>query len=116
MVTAFFVTRLLHGYFQIYLNVNKSLEREKELAGMNARYLQTLKLENDLRRALKDNQLQLYYQPSLDMKPQEIVGMEALIRWHHPEMGMIPPAEFTFEQQLLEKSQISASLKDAQAM
>jgi len=51
-------------------------------------------LQNDLRQALKKNELELYYQPKIDMKSGRIVCMEALLRWRHPEIGMIPPAEF----------------------
>jgi diguanylate cyclase (GGDEF)-like protein/PAS domain S-box-containing protein len=51
-------------------------------------------LHNDLRQALEKNQLELYYQPKIDMKSGRIACMEALLRWRHPEIGMIPPAEF----------------------
>ncbi|OAI27543.1 EAL domain-containing protein [Methylomonas koyamae] len=44
--------------------------------------------------ALAQNQLRLYYQPKVNLKSGEIVGMEALIRWRHPERGLLPPAEF----------------------
>jgi diguanylate cyclase (GGDEF)-like protein len=51
-------------------------------------------LEGYLRKALENNELSLFYQPKVALKTQRIVGAEALIRWHHPELGMIPPAEF----------------------
>ncbi len=51
-------------------------------------------IENELRVALKDNQLELYYQPQIDTRTGKIVGLEALIRWRHPEKGMIPPIKF----------------------
>jgi diguanylate cyclase (GGDEF)-like protein/PAS domain S-box-containing protein len=51
-------------------------------------------LQNDLRQALNNNEFELYYQPKIDMKSGRIVCMEALLRWCHPEIGMIPPAEF----------------------
>ncbi|TPQ24815.1 EAL domain-containing protein [Methylomonas koyamae] len=44
--------------------------------------------------ALAQNQFRLYYQPKVNLKSGEIVGMEALIRWRHPERGLLPPAEF----------------------
>ncbi|WP_156291677.1 sensor domain-containing protein [Oceanobacillus salinisoli] len=51
-------------------------------------------LENDLRSAVDDNQLELYYQPKVCTEHNEIVGAEALIRWNHPKWGLIPPNEF----------------------
>jgi len=51
-------------------------------------------LEKDLHIALKENQFELYYQPKIDASPQHVSGLEALIRWHHPERGLIPPDEF----------------------
>jgi len=51
-------------------------------------------LENELRLAFDNNQLELYYQPKIDMKSGKIVCMEALLRWRHPEIGMVPPAQF----------------------
>ncbi len=48
----------------------------------------------DLRRALDQRQFELYYQPEVDLSTRKIVGLEALIRWNHPERGMISPAEF----------------------
>lgn len=51
-------------------------------------------IENELRVALKEKQLELYYQPQIDVEKQQIVGFEALIRWRHPEKGMIPPIKF----------------------
>ncbi|MFW2374594.1 MAG: EAL domain-containing protein [Gammaproteobacteria bacterium] len=54
----------------------------------------TLQLENALRRALERNELLLHYQPQIDINSQEIIGCEALLRWNHPELGLISPAEF----------------------
>jgi EAL domain-containing protein (putative c-di-GMP-specific phosphodiesterase class I) len=51
-------------------------------------------LQIDLRQALKKNEFELYYQPKIDQNSGRIVCMEALLRWRHPEIGMIPPAEF----------------------
>lgn len=53
-----------------------------------------LKLEGDLRKALDQNQFALYYQPKIEIDTGEIIGMEALIRWMHPELGLVPPMEF----------------------
>jgi EAL domain-containing protein (putative c-di-GMP-specific phosphodiesterase class I) len=49
---------------------------------------------NDLRRALDERQFVLYYQPEVDLSTRKIVGLEALIRWKHPERGLIPPMDF----------------------
>ncbi len=51
-------------------------------------------LELDLRRALAEQQFELYYQPILDLSTNEVRGLEALIRWNHPERGRISPADF----------------------
>ena len=55
---------------------------------------ENLELENDLRHAIERNELKLYYQPKIDLFPGKITGMEALLRWKHPTIGMIPPDEF----------------------
>ncbi len=51
-------------------------------------------LELDLRKAIVNGEFELYYQPIVDVKTEHITSCEALIRWHHPERGMISPAEF----------------------
>ena len=56
--------------------------------------MQLLKLENDLRGALEKNEFQVYYQPILAMADNRIIGFEALVRWLHPERGLIAPSEF----------------------
>jgi diguanylate cyclase (GGDEF)-like protein/PAS domain S-box-containing protein len=53
-----------------------------------------LKLEQDLRNALKRNELLLYYQPIVSASDQSIVGFEALLRWQHPQRGLVPPNVF----------------------
>jgi len=56
--------------------------------------LQKTKLSNSLYRALERNELELYYQPQVEISSGKIVGCEALLRWHHPDQGMISPAIF----------------------
>jgi EAL domain-containing protein (putative c-di-GMP-specific phosphodiesterase class I) len=56
--------------------------------------LERLKLENDLRKAIQRDELKLYYQPVYSLETAHIAGMEALLRWDHPERGMMSPAEF----------------------
>lgn len=53
-----------------------------------------LTLMSDLREALHHNQTELYYQPKISLATGKVVGVEALIRWHHPDRGWVPPIEF----------------------
>lgn len=64
------------------------------LAEMNARALVKLQLGNSLQRALERKELFLHYQPQLDLRTGRIIGVEALIRWNHPTLGIVPPNEF----------------------
>lgn len=52
------------------------------------------RLEADLRVALQEQQLELYYQPIRDVKTKEVKWCEALMRWHHPQLGLVPPGDF----------------------
>jgi len=61
---------------------------------MNVRAVERQFLENSLRRALKRREFVLYYQPKIDLESGAVTGVEALIRWRHPELGLIPPAMF----------------------
>jgi diguanylate cyclase (GGDEF)-like protein/PAS domain S-box-containing protein len=61
---------------------------------MKSRAHQSMSLERELREALENNEFALYYQPKISVKTGEIKGMEALIRWWHPEKGLIPPLDF----------------------
>lgn len=61
---------------------------------MKKEFLKHIELSNSLYRALDRNELELYYQPQVLSATGEIIGVEALIRWHHPQKGMVSPAEF----------------------
>jgi len=72
-------------------------------------YSKHLSLENDLRRAMDDNQFKIYYQPQINIETNEVVAMEALIRWQHPERGLISPSEFI---QLAEETHLIKEIGD----
>jgi diguanylate cyclase (GGDEF)-like protein len=61
---------------------------------MNAQVVDRVALENDLRCALEHGELVVYYQPQVDITSERIVGVEALVRWQHPERGLTLPADF----------------------
>jgi len=91
-----------------------------ERINRNARSLADL--ESELRRALRRDELELHYQPRLDLDDGHIVGLEALVRWRHGERGLLPPSEFV---PLAEQSGlivplgywvISRALRDMQAL
>lgn len=61
---------------------------------MNIKMMEKVKLQNDLRRALKNKEFVVYYQPKIDINTVKVVGFEALIRWIHPIEGLISPIKF----------------------
>lgn len=84
-------------------NAGAALYRAKQQGGnnhqfyaadMNAQAVERLALENSLRRAIDNHEFITYYQPVVDLVSSEIVGMEALVRWQHPELGVLPPVKF----------------------
>lgn len=84
-------------------NADIAMYRAKEGGGnayefyapeMTAKAQARLTLENGLRQAIEHDEFLLHYQPLVDLRSGRIVGAEALIRWQHPERGMIPPDEF----------------------
>jgi diguanylate cyclase (GGDEF)-like protein len=75
----------------------KELGRNKAVyftAEMNAGSRKQLALETNLRQAIAKDQLKLFYQPKIDISRNTIIGVEALLRWEHPTMGMVNPMEF----------------------
>ncbi|MEM9484251.1 MAG: EAL domain-containing protein [Cyanobacteria bacterium P01_F01_bin.116] len=75
----------------------KNLGRDRHAVfneAMRTHSVSQFQLEMELRHAGKDEQFQLHYQPIIDLYSGEIAGFEALIRWQHPERGLVPPNEF----------------------
>jgi diguanylate cyclase (GGDEF)-like protein/PAS domain S-box-containing protein len=61
---------------------------------MSLQAKELLMLENDIHRAIKNDEFEMYYQPQMNVETDEIIGAEALIRWHHPEKGFVMPDDF----------------------
>jgi diguanylate cyclase (GGDEF)-like protein len=61
---------------------------------IKAQSIERLRLETELRRAVARQQFSLHYQPKVDMESGQITGVEALLRWKHPELGLVSPAQF----------------------
>jgi diguanylate cyclase (GGDEF)-like protein len=84
-------------------NANAAMHRVKQQGGngfqfyaaaMTSEAVDRIELENALRAAIAQQQLELHYQPQVDLRDGRIVGMEALMRWKHPVRGYVPPAHF----------------------
>ncbi len=83
-------------------NAETALNRAKETGErtlfyapeMNAQVAESLAMENRLRLAIEGGRLSLHYQPKIDIRTSKMAGLEALIRWHDPELGSIPPSRF----------------------
>jgi diguanylate cyclase (GGDEF)-like protein/PAS domain S-box-containing protein len=91
------------GAEQLMRNADLAMYKAKSAGGsgyasydpqMLSGLVERLQLEADLRVALERGQLQLHYQPTVDLATSEVIGFEALARWNHPERGLIPPIEF----------------------
>ncbi len=78
--------------------LNRALElrhqSEYYQQGEDQKHLKQIRLINDLKQAMKADQLTLYYQPKINVARQAVTEVEALVRWVHPELGFIPPDEF----------------------
>jgi diguanylate cyclase (GGDEF)-like protein/PAS domain S-box-containing protein len=61
---------------------------------MHERALKVLSVESGLRRAIEERELEVHYQPVFTVKTKQLVGLEALVRWRHPERGMVAPLDF----------------------
>lgn len=67
---------------------------EKARVDINAGSFEKLLIENNLRKALKEEEFSLYYQPQINLKANRMSSLEALIRWNHPDLGIVYPNEF----------------------
>lgn len=88
---------------ELIKNADTAMYKSKEFTGknfhfyeseMDSRSFESIKIENDLYKALEKNEFIIYYQPQIDYRTKEIVGVEALLRWNHPTEGMISPEVF----------------------
>ena len=92
-----------HTAENLLKNADNAMYRAKDLGRNNYQHYQSgatqlarerLILETSLRHAVKREQMEMYYQPKWDFRSQSITGAEALIRWNHPDRGLLPPARF----------------------
>jgi diguanylate cyclase (GGDEF)-like protein len=88
---------------ELIVNADAAMYQAKNLGRNNfqffteetsSAYRERLRLHGGLRHAVERGEFELHYHPKVEVKTGEIVGMEALVRWRHPEKGLIPPAEF----------------------
>ncbi len=78
-------------------------------AEMDAGWQRRLALENDLRRAIDQDELLLHFQPQFSLREGRVIGAEVLLRWHHPRLGLLPPSEFIT---IAEESGLICTLSD----
>lgn len=81
---------------KLAMNSIKDKEKRYEFYSekINKEALESLMIENDLVKAISDNELVLHYQPQVDIEKGIVTGVEALVRWNHPQLGMLPPYKF----------------------
>jgi EAL domain-containing protein (putative c-di-GMP-specific phosphodiesterase class I) len=74
--------------------LRRDSERQTRRSGARSRERRTWPQSSDLRHALETGAFVMHYQPEVDLSTRRIVGLEALIRWNHPQRGLVPPSEF----------------------
>lgn len=88
-------TLLKHAHIAMYRAKGDRGTRFRFYASfMNEQIVERTRMETDLRNALERGEFELHYQPQVELRTGKIIGMEALIRWNHPQAGMIPPGRF----------------------
>jgi diguanylate cyclase (GGDEF)-like protein/PAS domain S-box-containing protein len=87
-------TLLRHADIAMYHAKSKGGGVRSFTASMHEEMRERVMLEADLKRAVTENEFILHYQPQVDVAGSRIIGMEALVRWEHPERGLIPPSQF----------------------
>ena len=92
-----------HDSETLVRNADSAMYRAKEQGrdnyqlytpAMNAKAVERLSLESRLRQAIANDELELHFPPFIDLRTAELLGAEALVRWRHPELGLIPPMDF----------------------
>ena len=88
---------------ELLQNADTAMYRAKDIGrahfsfftpSMNAEATRKIELESELRQALEQDEFTLHYQPVVDLQTNDVIAAEALIRWHHPDRGLVPPSEF----------------------
>jgi diguanylate cyclase (GGDEF)-like protein/PAS domain S-box-containing protein len=88
---------------ELLRNADTAMYRAKEESGvsyqlfeqsMHEQVLRSLRMESELRRAIEREELKIYYQPKVSLETGKVMDMEALVRWEHPEWGLLLPSEF----------------------
>ena len=88
---------------ELLRDADAAMYRAKELGGgrfelfnatLRSRLVERMAIEGDLRHAVERDQLELYYQPLVDLETDQLLGFEALLRWRHPDRGLIQPSDF----------------------
>ncbi len=87
-------TLLSHADVAMYTCKNRDARFAHYDPGIDPNAPQRLQLSGDLRHALERREFELHFQPKIDIKTRRLMGAEALIRWHHPTRGLIPPDQF----------------------
>lgn len=81
-----------------YHSMNLAKERKvtfvEDVAIIDHDLREKIYLENDLQRSIEKNELELFFQPQVDLSANQVIGLEALVRWNHAKLGMIPPSLF----------------------
>jgi len=87
-------TVIKHADISMYEAKNQGNNLYQFYTGQNENFPRRVMMERNLRNAIQKNELQVYYQPQIDLSSGEIIGVEALLRWFNPDLGFVSPIEF----------------------